>query len=86
MEETTFPSGKATFIAFISRKIFSAGRGGKKSSWEGGIRVPAFIFSPLLPDSVHGQVNEWLATVLENCSSTNQAVIVGKICFLVCST
>ena len=45
-------------------------RGGKASSWEGGVRVPAFIHSPLMKESAgtvsHGLFHEsdWFPTML----------------------
>ena len=45
-------------------------RGGKRNLFEGGIRVPAFVHSPLLPDSAQGSVyrslvhvSDWLPTL-----------------------
>lgn len=47
-------------------------RGGKFDVFEGGVHVPAFIYSPLLPDSVKGSrlsnlfhVTDWLPTFLK---------------------
>lgn len=46
-------------------------RGHKGSIWEGGTRVPGFVHSPLLPDSVQGSesqdlfhVTDWLPTIV----------------------
>uniref|UniRef100_A0A7S3XL37 Sulfatase N-terminal domain-containing protein n=1 Tax=Heterosigma akashiwo TaxID=2829 RepID=A0A7S3XL37_HETAK len=46
-------------------------RGGKNSLWEGGLRVPAFIHSPLLPEAARGttyeelvHVSDWLPTIM----------------------
>ena len=45
-------------------------RGGKYSAWEGGVRVPAFVHSPLLPAHMRGavydglfHVADWLPTI-----------------------
>ncbi|KAH8055626.1 sulfuric ester hydrolase [Aureococcus anophagefferens] len=45
-------------------------RGGKFSAWEGGVRVPAFVHSPLLPAHMRGavydglfHVADWLPTI-----------------------
>mmetsp|Transcript_50051 Transcript_50051/g.86072 ORF Transcript_50051/g.86072 Transcript_50051/m.86072 type:complete len:603 (+) Transcript_50051:85-1893(+) len=45
-------------------------RGGKNSVWEGGVRVPAFIHSPMIPQSARNQVfegyfhtSDWFSTI-----------------------
>ena len=49
--------------------IYSIFRGGKKTLWEGGTRVPAFIWSPLLEKSHYVSnhlmhISDWLPTLL----------------------
>ena len=40
-------------------------RGWKSSLWEGGLRVPAFISSHLLPKEVHGTTNDQLFSIVD---------------------
>ena len=34
-------------------------RGGKNTLWEGGVRVPSFVYSRRFDSSITGQVNNW---------------------------
>ena len=50
-------------------------RGGKATPWEGGVRVPAFVWSPLLQPRVSMQlfhVTDWLPTLLTAAAGANQ--------------
>ena len=55
-------------------------RGWKMQLWEGGVRVPAFVYSPLLPKAVRGTVDtrlyhitDWLPTLASACDLTLKA-------------
>ena len=34
-------------------------RGAKSTYWEGGMRVPSFVYSPLFGAGITGKVNDW---------------------------
>src|SRR5690606_36344406 len=40
-------------------------RGGKFTYWEGGIRVPGFIYSPLIPSSARGTTYQGLVSATD---------------------
>lgn len=62
------PNNITAFIPNYSRNY--PFRGGKDSQYEGGVRCPAFVWSPLLPDEIRGKtlpditsVLDWLPTI-----------------------
>jgi len=63
-------------------------RGDKNSLWEGGVKVPSFIHSPLLPSAIQGttftglfHVSDWMPTIIEGIllleSSKDNQVLDG---------
>lgn len=60
-------------------------RGGKHFLFDGGLRVPSFVSSPLLPRTVHGttfgglfHVTDWLPTLL-SAVDIDQSIVTGTV-------
>eukprot|EP00039_Didymoeca_costata_P016945 m.308991 g.308991 ORF g.308991 m.308991 type:complete len:558 (+) comp16473_c0_seq28:159-1832(+) len=60
-------------------------RGGKFSNWEGGVRSPAFLAGPLIPQAARGKwyngifsVTDWSATICELAGLNPEAAMAAK--------
>ena len=56
-------------------------RGGKSTNFEGGVRVPAFVYSPLLPTSAMGTSVDALFHVTD-LHATMLAVVAGTFVYV----
>jgi len=61
--EHFMPANITTLIPNYSRNY--PFRGGKGGEYEGGVRCPAFIWSPLLPDNIRGQILPDIISVMD---------------------